>query len=75
MDETTGEVFRKTVVLMLLELQHGGHAIRDPLAQRRTFRRRRRGNLRYRPARFDNRIRPEGWLAPSLQHQVDTTVA
>src|SRR4028118_1345751 len=24
-------------------------------------------------ARFLNRIRPQGWLAPSLQHRVDTT--
>jgi 5-methylcytosine-specific restriction endonuclease McrA len=29
----------------------------------------------YRPARFDNRRRPEGWLTPSLQHRVDTTMA
>jgi 5-methylcytosine-specific restriction endonuclease McrA len=74
-DDTTGEVLRKATVLMLLELKHRGHAIRDALTQRRAFRRRRRGNLRYRPARFDNRTRPEGWLAPSLQHRVDTTLA
>ncbi|AEK58646.1 HNH endonuclease domain protein [Acidithiobacillus caldus SM-1] len=62
-------------MLLLLELQHRGHAIRDALTQRRAFRRRRRGNLRYRPARFDNRTRPTGWLAPSLQHRVDTAMA
>ena len=73
-DEETGEIQRKAVVLMLLELQHRGHAIRDALTQRRAFRRRRRGNLRYRPARFDNRTKPQGWLAPSLQHRVDTTM-
>ena len=28
--------------------------------------------LRYREKRFDNRSKPEGWLAPSLQHRVDT---
>ena len=74
-DAATGEVSRKSVVLMLLELQHRGHAIRDALTQRRAFRRRRRGNLRYRPARFDNRIKSKGWLAPSLQHRVDTVMA
>jgi 5-methylcytosine-specific restriction endonuclease McrA len=74
-DDTTGEVLRKATVLMLLELKHRGHAIRDVLTQRRAFRRRRRGNLRYRPARFDNRTRREGWLSPSLQHRVDTTMA
>ena len=26
-------------------------------------------------ARFDNRTKPEGWLAPSLQHRVDTVLA
>ncbi len=74
-DAETGEVSHKAAVLMLLELRHRGAAIRDALTQRRAFRRRRRGNLRYRPARFDNRTKPKGWLAPSLQHRVDTTMA
>jgi 5-methylcytosine-specific restriction endonuclease McrA len=39
------------------------------------MRRRRRGNLRYRPARFNNRTKPTGWLPPSLQHRVDTTAS
>jgi len=72
-DATTGETLRTVTVLMLLELQHRGYAIRDAITQRGAFRRR-RGNLRYRPARFDNRTKPEGWLAPSLQHRVDTTM-
>ena len=74
-DASTGEVQRKAVVLMLLELRHRGHAIRDALTQRRGHRRFRRAKLRYRPARFDNRAKPKGWLAPSLQHRVDTTLA
>ena len=74
-DEGTGQMARVAIVLMLLELTHRGHAIRDALAQRRAFRRRRRGNLRYRAPRFNNRTRKEGWLAPSLQHRVDTTMA
>ncbi|WP_231551128.1 RNA-guided endonuclease IscB, partial [Acidithiobacillus ferrivorans] len=74
-DISTGEIIRTITVLMLLELKHRGHAIRDALTSRRAFRRRRRGNLRYRPARFNNRTRKDGWLAPSLQHRVDTTLA
>ncbi len=73
-DATTGAVTRTGVVLMLLELQHRGHAIRDALTSRRGHRRFRRSKLRYRPARFNNRTKPDGWLAPSLQHRVDTTM-
>ena len=68
-DETTAHV------LFLAELTHRGGKIRDRLTARRAFRRRRRGNLRYRKPRFDNRTRPEGWLAPSLRHRVDTTLS
>ncbi len=62
-------------VLWLAELFHRGHTIREALAQRRGFRRRRRGNLRHRAPRFDNRTRPVGWLPPSLHHRVGTTTA
>lgn len=61
--------------LNLFELMHRGFQIKQALEQRRAFRRRRRNQLRYRPARFDHRTKPKGWLAPSLQHRVDTTVA
>nr|WP_277424466.1 RNA-guided endonuclease IscB [Acidithiobacillus sp. PG05] len=74
-DVSTGEVLRAITILMLLELKHRGQAIRDALASRGAFRRRRRGQLRYRPARFDNRTKSEDWLAPSLQHRVDTVLA
>ncbi|AEM49127.1 MAG: RNA-guided endonuclease IscB [Acidithiobacillus ferriphilus] len=74
-DAITGEVTLTVVVLMLLELKHRGHAIRDALTQRGGHRRFRRSKLRYRPARFNNRTKPKGWLAPSLQHRVDTTLA
>ena len=62
-------------VVMLIDLDHRGQSIKDALTQRRAFRRRRRNQLRYRPVRFDNRTKPKGWLAPSLQHRVDTTMA
>ncbi|MGK7931566.1 MAG: RNA-guided endonuclease IscB [Microcystaceae cyanobacterium] len=57
------------------ELQHRGQQIKDVLTSRRQLRRGRRGRkTRYRQPRFLNRNRPEGWLAPSLQHRVDTTL-
>ena len=60
----------------LIEIKHRGAAIRKSLQQRSAFRRRRRSaKLRYRVPRFDNRRRPEGWLAPSLRHRVDNVTA
>ncbi|MCL4256058.1 MAG: HNH endonuclease, partial [Anaerolineae bacterium] len=53
------------------ELTHRGHVISDALLARRQLRRgRRTRKLRYRQARFDNRKRPKGWLAPSLMSRV-----
>jgi hypothetical protein len=69
------EAGEKQVVLHLAELQHRGSAIRDALTQRAAFRKRRRGNLRYRAPRFNNRTKPKGWLAPSLQHRVNSTLS
>jgi 5-methylcytosine-specific restriction endonuclease McrA len=62
-------------VLNLFELTLRGRHISEALSARSAMRRRRRGNLRYRAPRFDNRRKPQGWLAPSLQHRVDTTLA
>ncbi len=70
-----GEVISKSHVLNLFQLTHRGQAISANLTSRSSLRRRRRGNLRYRKARFDNRTKPEGWLAPSLQHRVDTVIS
>ena len=56
----------------LFQINHRGLSISAALTFRRAMRRRRRFNLRYRKPRFDNRTRPKGWLAPSLQHRVDT---
>lgn len=45
----------------------------DLLATRRELRRSRRNRKkRYRKSRFDNRIRPEKWLAPSVSQKVQT---
>lgn len=42
--------------------------------QRRGHRRPRRNRKRYRKARFDNRRKPEGWLAPSIRNKKDRHV-
>ena len=62
-------------VLWLAVLHHRSYQISERLTARRSMRRRRRNQLWYRPARFNNRTRAEGWLAPSLQHRVDTSIA
>ena len=43
----------------------------DLLSTRREQRRTRRNRLRYRKARFDNRKKKDGWLAPSVQNRVN----
>ena len=45
----------------------------DLISTRRESRRTRRNRkTRYRAPRFDNRRRPEGWIAPSVKQKVDT---
>jgi 5-methylcytosine-specific restriction endonuclease McrA len=67
---------KRVSVLSLIELVHRGAMIQKALLQRAGYRRRRRSqNLRYRSPRFNNRTRKAGWLAPSLQHRVDTTLS
>lgn len=44
------------------------------LSTRREARRTRRSRLRYRAPRFDNRRRPDGWLAPSMANKVETHI-
>lgn len=54
------------------ELTHRSQQIRDNLLKRRQVRRSRRGRkTRYRQARFNNRSKPKGWLAPSLLSRVN----
>ncbi len=55
------------VVLWGANLTHQGLKIRDALTKRRALHRGRRNRkTRYRPARFNNRRHPEGFLTPSL---------
>jgi len=52
--------------LLLLE------GMSERITQKRKYRRTRRNRLRYRKCRWSNRTRPDGWLAPSIQHKLDT---
>jgi hypothetical protein len=49
-----------------------GQAARNE--ERRKYRRQRRNRKRHRAPRFDNRRKPEGWLAPSIQHKLDSHI-
>ena len=44
------------------------------LEQRRSYRSTRRSKLWHRKPRFDNRSRTESWLAPSIQHKLDSHI-
>ena len=79
--KTTGVALvddERACVVFAAELDHRGEPVKARLTSRRGIRRSRRNRkTRYRPARFDNRARPEGWLAPSLMsrvHNIETWV-
>lgn len=48
----------------------------EKLSSRREARRTRRSRLRYRPARFNNRVRAKhkGWLAPSIEQKINSHI-
>ena len=75
-DASTGECLKALSVVSLAEIVHRGKQISEALTARRSMRRaRRHRNTRYRQARFLNRgNKKKGWLAPSLQHRIDTTL-
>jgi 5-methylcytosine-specific restriction endonuclease McrA len=61
--------------LHLAELSHRGEEVHKRMGKRAGYRRRRRSaNLRYRPARFQNRRRKEGWLPPSLRSRIENVL-
>ena len=65
----------KDSVVMLAEIEHRGHIIKKNLDKRRAVRNsRRQRKTRYRPARFLNRTKPEGWLAPSVKSRADNVI-
>jgi 5-methylcytosine-specific restriction endonuclease McrA len=63
------------LVVFGAELEHRGQAIKGAMMERKAVRNsRRKRKVRYRSARFLNRTKPKGWLAPSLKHRVLTTM-
>ena len=62
-------------VVMLAEIEHRGHLIKKDLDSRRAVRKsRRQRKTRYREARFLNRTKPEGWLAPSVKSRANNVI-
>jgi len=62
-------------VLWGAELEHHGKLIKKKLETRRVIRRARRSRkTRYRAARFLNRMRPKGWLPPSLESRISNVL-
>ena len=57
-------------ILFCATLRHRND-VRKHLTQRASFRRTRRGRLRFRKPRFSNRRRPAGWLPPSRHSRLD----
>jgi 5-methylcytosine-specific restriction endonuclease McrA len=67
-------VNNRNEVIFGMDLHHRGQTIKANLETRKGVRKGRRArHTRYRQARFINRKRPVGWLAPSLSHRVLTT--
>ena len=54
-----------------LELLKG---MKSRIKSKSQYRRTRRGRLWHREPRFNNRSKPKGWLAPSLQHKLDSHI-
>jgi len=66
-----GHFERGLEIVFGANLNHRGQKIKPDLESRRANRRARRNRkTRYRPARFNNRCRPKGWLPPSLMSRV-----
>ncbi len=69
MNDATGEV------VWAAELTHRGQQVKEALDTRRAQRRgRRHRHTRYRQPRFDNRVRSEGWLPPSLRSRIQNVM-
>jgi len=62
---------KKELVSGELTLMKG---ISKRIEQKRNYRRTKRNKLWYRQPRFLNRAKPKGWLAPSIQHKLDSHV-
>lgn len=72
--ETAVEEESEGRVVWAGEVTHRGQAVHEKLVARRAIRSgRRQRHTRYRPQRFANRRRPEGWLPASLESRLANT--
>lgn len=62
---------KKELLVGELKLLQG---IKERLLDKAMYRKQRRSRLRYRKPRWNNRTKPKGWLAPSLQHKLDSHI-
>ena len=63
------------VVYHFAEIEHRGHIVKKLMDSRRVSRRARRNRkTRYRKPRFNNRVRPEEWLPPSVKSRADNVI-
>jgi hypothetical protein len=74
--QTTGiALVQGEKVVVGAELTHRAQSLKTTLESRSSWRRSRiNRHTPYRQARFLNRIRPKGWLAPSLEHGAEKTL-
>ena len=61
-------------ILLGIELHHRGKLIKQNMVKRSHHRKHRRGRLRHRKPRFNNRRRKPGWLPPSLLSRLLNTL-
>lgn len=74
--QTTGiALVQGEKVVLGAELTHRGQSLKTTLESRSSWRRSRiNRHTPYGPAKFLNRTRPKGWLAPSLEHRAEKTL-
>ena len=66
-------ILRGNDVVWLGQIEHKT-SISSKMEKRAGYRRRRRSKKRYRPARFDNRKKPEGWFPPTVMSRLQNIV-
>ena len=72
---TTDDATSQRTVLAAVEIKHRAFTTKAAITQRRQHRRNRRGRLRYRAPRYDNRKRKHGTLSPSVDSLRSTPCA
>ena len=63
-----------TKVIQAYEIRHRGHKVTKAMLKRASHRNNRRGRIRRRPARFNNRARKKAWTPPSTRSKLANTI-